>query len=184
MVRKQTQPTQSATATGNPGTAMPPAPNKSVPAPKATIPKGVWWWFVRISITIAILVGIARITSVAHSGHKKGQVTVAGSPSSESRCVAEHPCVLSLNKDGSSGPVEVPKGQTACFEPWVWKHLGELGLTISFQAMGVPETPFPCSVEQVYGGSCTAVYDHFSFKPKNKTRLPNYWFVASGSRQC
>ncbi|MDE1925380.1 MAG: hypothetical protein KGH79_04380 [Patescibacteria group bacterium] len=99
-------------------------------------------------------------------------------------CVAGHPCVLSQNDDGSSGVVDVPKGKVACFEPWMWSHLDELGLTISYQAAGASERPFPCSLKEVYGGSCTVTYDHFSFKPGHPVPLPKYWFVASGSRQC
>ena len=103
---------------------------------------------------------------------------------SSSDCVAVHPCVLSSNDDGSSNIVEVKKGQVACFEPWMWSHLDELGLMISYRAARIAERPFPCSLKEVYGGSCTATYDHFSFKPKQKTRLPNYWFMTSGSKQC
>ncbi len=99
-------------------------------------------------------------------------------------CVKGHPCVPSLYSDGSSSVVDVPKGKTACFDPWMWQRLDEVGLVISYQAAGVPKMPFPCSAKDVYGGNCTAIYDKFSFKPPQKTPLPNYWFVASGSLQC
>jgi hypothetical protein len=104
---------------------------------------------------------------------------------SSSGCIAGHPCVSAVNDDGSSEPIIVPKGAVACFDPWVWNHLSEVGLMISYQDPNGSGEPFPCSREQVYTRTCTATYDRFWFKPvKPDTRLPTHWWVASGSKKC
>lgn len=138
------------------------------------INKGLKWIGIVIAIATVVLAVILSIDGTLFWTTN----------SSSSSCVAGHPCILSSNDDGSSNVVEVKKGQVACFEPGTWSRLEELGLMISYQAAGIPERPFPCSLKEVYGGSCTATYDHFSFKPRHKIPLPNYWFVASGSKQC
>lgn len=132
----------------------------------ATLQKALWG-------TVAVLlIGFPVGTWVMSSSWSSG-------------CVSGHPCVLSQYDDGSSEHVSVPRGKVACFDPWIWQRFGDLGLMISHQAAGTPEMSFPCSVKEVLGGSCTAVYDQFWFKPaKKETRLPNYWFVATGSKQC
>jgi hypothetical protein len=110
MARKQTQPTQPAAATGNPGTAMPPTPNKSVSAPKAAIPKDVWKWGLKITIAIAILIGIACIASIARSGHEKRQVAVAttSTPTTVAIPLASSPLVIPAGAE--SERISVPKG--------------------------------------------------------------------------
>lgn len=104
--------------------------------------------------------------------------------SSSSGCVSGHPCVLSQDDDGSSNVVTFQDGQAVCFDEWHLKHLGETGMMISYRDPKGPGEPFPCTREQIILGTCVAVYDRFWFKPPKKTRLPNYWFVASGSKKC
>lgn len=136
--------------------------------PKALIDK-YFKWLIGIVVVLVLLFGLKHYVNT---------------PSSSSGCVAGHPCEPMVNDDGSSEPFAVPTGKTVCFEPWAWKHMPELGLMVS---LGDPKSvgePFPCSTAEVFAGSCVAVYDHFWFKPRHKTKLPKHWFVNSGARQC